>query len=186
MKKWIVSFAAGALFALPALSAFAGDDSNDKYSKNFNQSIMNQNITQDYFRGHEWFGDVYGAYIQGNGGYMRSGGGGGASIGYYFTKNFGIDVEGLTFDGGQTADTVNGANANLLFRLPIESIHLAPYAFIGGGENFTHIAEPFADAGAGVEYRFTQHWGIFTDGRYVDNQAMNSYEEARMGVRFSF
>jgi hypothetical protein len=95
---------------------------------------------------------------------------------------------------------------NLFFRLPIESLHLAPYVYLGGGADFGDRKWGGAYAGAGFEYRIFQHFlpnfvaervGFFVDGRWTylgdryfpdDNASRGdlNYFTTRAGFRFTF
>jgi hypothetical protein len=101
---------------------------------------------------------------------------------------------------------------NVILRYPLDikfpGLHLAPYAFGGVGglinsnNGFTRVAtfgnthnlnrrdtdnEVLGDAGAGLEYRFTPHIGLFGDARYnfVDGPK-NNYLSTRFGIRYAF
>ena len=167
---------------------FAGED-----AKSMRQPILFQNINQpapatEYFRCKEWDLDVFGSYTQPTGqGRMHAGFGGGAGIDYFFNHYFGLGVEGQTFDSGPRTDTVNGGTGHLIARYPFEACHIAPYAFVGGGGTFmTHVDQGQVDGGLGIEWRATPHWGLFTDGRYVDTFKTNNYAYTRIGLRFAF
>ncbi|SDT88886.1 hypothetical protein SAMN05444156_0454 [Verrucomicrobium sp. GAS474] len=175
------------VLTLSAITAFAGDGNNDP--KDFHHSLLSQNVQPDYsyFRANEWQVDAFGAYAVAGSGVINSGGGGGAGVNYFFSRYIGLGLEGSGFDGGSTVDTVSSATLNLIARYPIESLHIAPYAFIGAGGNFmTNDEQATGDLGVGVEWRFTRNWGIFTDARYVVADDTNNYGLARLGVRFAY
>lgn len=47
--------------------------------------------------------------------------------------------------------------------------------------------EVLGDAGAGLEYRFTPHIGVFSDFRYqFVNESKNNFMTTRFGLRFAF
>jgi len=177
---------------LTALPAFAGDGTTTNTNpdpKDLHQSIFSQNIKTDtrYFRDNEWSVDVFGAYAAAKSGVINSGGGGGIGVNYFFNRFVGVGIDGVGFDGGSTVDTVGMGTANLIGRLPIESIHLAPYIFGGvGGADMTGDAEAVGDAGIGVEWRATPNWGVFVDGRYVACADTNDFGLLRLGVRCAF
>ncbi len=186
--KLILALTAAACCTLPAL---AGDNTpppqNDP--KDLKQSILSQNIrTTDYFRAHELSLDLFGTYTAPQNGKINDGFGGGGGVNYFFNKWFGVGVEGGAYDGGNTADTVSYASGSLIARYPIEAWHLAPYGFVGGGWHWgsDHIDGAIGYAGLGVEYRFTPHIGLFTDGRYVLGDSSNDYGLARVGIRYAF
>ena len=190
MKKQLI--AALALATLTALPVLAGDSSPapaPKYDpKDMKQSIMDQNTQVDYFRAHEFSVDLFGLASAPLDGTINGGFGGGGGVNYFFTKYFGVGIEGGAFEGGGTADTVTSVTGDLIARYPIESLHLAPYAFIGGGWHWAseNIDGAIGEAGLGVEYRFTPHIGLFTDGRFVVADSANDYGLARVGIRYAF
>ena len=179
---------AGLALVLTTLPAIAGTNVNGD-PKDLRTPILSQNIHTDnrYFRADEWQVDVFGAYAGAGNGRIDSGPGGGVGVNYFVSRFFGVGIEGLAFDGGSSVDTVSTATLNFIARYPIESLHLAPYAFIGaGGQLMTNEEQVGGDFGGGVEYRLTRNWGVFVDGRYVLCADTNDYGLARLGVRFAF
>ena len=55
---------------------------------------------------------------------------------------------------------------NLFLRYPICALNLAPYIMVGGGVGWDGDALGYGNVGGGLEYRFTDHIGVFVDGRY--------------------
>jgi len=162
------------------------------------------------FRDHEFQLDIFGSYLNlahGDNQYDhhrnsgQDGGGGGVGLNYFFTRNFGLGVDG-------DFDTNRGGVANytgkLIIRFPIENGHLclAPYIFGGGGgesffnENqwyynhrYDHQTQGTWMCGGGVEFRVTPRIGVFTEGRYTWTGGSNNNGDnasARLGVRFAF
>jgi opacity protein-like surface antigen len=79
--------------------------------------------------------------------------------------------------------------ANFIIRYPLEfsNICLAPYIFGGGGGLFDGEKVGFGDAGAGLEWRATENFGIFADWRWVfTGKGKNDIDQTRAGVRFVF
>lgn len=62
---------------------------------------------------------------------------------------------------------------------------VAPYALGGGGRHFDRVKTWFAQAGVGVEYRFTPRVGVFLDARGVLANETQYYGVARLGMRFA-
>jgi hypothetical protein len=58
--------------------------------------------------------------------------------------------------------------------------------FGGGGCEFDQVAQKFAHAGVGIEFRFTPHAGVFADARYVFADKTDNYGVVWAGLRFSF
>jgi hypothetical protein len=172
---------------------------------------------QELYRANEWQLDLFGAYApagrDGDRFLGDHGWGGGADVNYFFTKYFGLGLEGVVLDGtgpNHSGDVSGQFALNGLVRYPIGNTGWAPYAFagIGGfvpgeGRNFfrtftNSVSREVRDSnrddilleghvGGGIEYRFTRNIGVFTDGRYefVD-QSRNNFGLVRSGIRFAF
>ena len=102
----------------------------------------------------------------------------------YFPEIVGVGIDAYTENAGHSF--VDNLSGNLILRIPIESIRLAPYVYGGGGYQFDPGQVGFGQFGAGVEYRFTHHIGIFSDARYVMTDKTPNFAVARLGVRFAF
>ena len=111
--------------------------------------------------------------------------GGGVEADYFFTRYFGLGVEGDWFAANDAISSVSG---NLIGRYPFEygTWGWAPYGFVGGGGQFDSENAGFGQAGGGVEVRFKSHWGIFADGRYVIHDIDLNYTLIRAGIRINF
>jgi hypothetical protein len=103
---------------------------------------------------------------------------------YFFTRNLGLGADAYT-ENTQHSFVDNGS-ANLIFRVPLDEIRLAPYAFGGGGRQFDPTELWFAQLGAGLEFRFTDGLGLFADGRYVFTDETRNFGLGRLGLRCSF
>jgi len=140
------------------------------------------------FNANEWQVDVYAAGAAGRfNHHSYNGFGGGLGLSYFFTRYFGIGIDdtlGSLNGNGHAYDNFSG---NLIARLPIESWHLAPYGFAGGGATWgNHATAGNGDVGVGLEYRFTKNIGIFVDSRYLYGSRSLSETLSRAGVRFAF
>jgi len=134
--------------------------------------------------------------------YFRDGSGGGAALNFFFARYFGVSVEGNWWNGCQSLSNNNNDNdnhrhrsvahqvtGNLILRYPVElsNFCFAPYIFGGGGGLFDGDKVGFGDAGAGIEFRITQHFGIFSDWRWnFTGKSRNDIDTTRAGVRFVF
>lgn len=108
----------------------------------------------------------------------------GVGVNHFFTRNFGIGAE--TYSEDTDRHFLDKASASFIARFPIGETGFAPYAYVGGGRQFDPIELSFAQAGGGVEYRFTREIGVFTDGRYVLTDGAKDHGLVRVGVRFIF
>ena len=112
--------------------------------------------------------------------------GGGIGVNYFFTKYFGISVDDTLTSLNGNGHTYNSTQGDLIARLPIESIHLAPYVFVGGGATWGTATQGDGNVGLGLDYRFNRTFGIFADSRYLyGNNGLNE-SLTRAGLRFAF
>jgi hypothetical protein len=105
-------------------------------------------------------------------------------INYFITRYIGIGAE--AYSENTTGTFIDNASANLILRLPLGESGFAPYAFGGGGHEFDQGKFWFGQAGAGMEYRFCPHVGVFLDARAVWPNETKSSGLARLGLRFAF
>lgn len=117
--------------------------------------------------------------------YVNPAWGGGVEGDYFFTRYFGLGVEGDWLSG---QDAISSVAGNLIGRYPFEygTWGWAPYGFVGGGGQFDTQSAGFGQVGAGAEVRFKCHWGIFTDARWVLHDVFIDYALIRVGMRFNF
>jgi len=137
--------------------------------------------------------------------------GGGADLSYFPWLYAGFRLQGAvmnTIPGDNTAGVVKG---DVVLRYPLDrvapNLHLAPYAFGGVGgvfpssNGFGHFVtnsfrfksrgnrddNVLGNTGAGLEYRFTPHVGVFgeVDYNFVDGPR-NNFMEVNTGVRYAF
>jgi hypothetical protein len=110
--------------------------------------------------------------------------GAGLGLNYFFTRHFGIG--GDLYSENDTGALVDSASGNLIGRFPLGDSGFAPYAFAGGGYQFDGLEVGFGQFGAGLEFRFTPHVGLFVDARLVYPEETKYYGLARLGLRFAF
>ena len=110
--------------------------------------------------------------------------GAGASIGYYFIRYVG--VEGYAYSESTSEHFVDNVGGDLHLRLPLGHSGFALYGLAGGGRQFDPVIQWYTDAGGGVEWRFTDHVGIFVDARYVWVDETRDYGLGRVGLKFGF
>jgi hypothetical protein len=110
--------------------------------------------------------------------------GAGAGVNYFITRYFGIGAD--AYSENTTGTFIDSTSASLILRRPLGQSGFAPYAFGGGGRHFDAVRAWFAQAGVGVEYRFSRHVGVFLDARGVLPNETKYYGVARFGMRFNF
>ena len=110
--------------------------------------------------------------------------GAGIGLNYFFLRYIGVGADAWTENTAH--NFVDNVSGSLILRLPFEPLGLAPYAFGGGGHQFDPSVASFVHGGAGLEWRFVKHVGIFADGRYVWTDRTRNYSLFRAGVRLSF
>jgi hypothetical protein len=113
--------------------------------------------------------------------------GGGVGGNYFLTPMLGLGADTAFLSGTKHfADHVGG---NLILRIPIEAVRLAPYVFGGGGRAFNPTWSWYADVGAGLEIRLNPKLGIFGDARYIwmeHDTGATDQAALRAGVRLVF
>ncbi len=129
--------------------------------------------------------DVFGLYGWTNQGDHDDGFGGGLGVNYFFLRNLGIGVDGSVRDADPALWT---ASASLIVRFPIEtgSLCVAPYILGGGGVQTNGTTRGAYHAGAGLEFRCPQGFGVFTEGRYFWAGNDDDQIQARLGFRVVF
>jgi len=141
----------------------------------------------DLFRAGEFQLDAFAAGAAGNyGGGSVNGFGGGLGATYFVTKYFGIGADDTLSSLNGNGHTYNSAQGDLIGRLPLESLHLAPYALVGGGATWGTKSQGDGNVGVGLEYRINHGLGVFADSRYLyGNNGLNE-TLTRAGLRFVF
>ena len=84
-------------------------------------------------------------------------------VNYFFNENWGLDfntsyrhLNNWDFD----------SSLNVVYRYPIESLRLAPYAFAGLGGIWGSNIEEYWQGGVGVDYRVGDRLGLFLEYTY--------------------
>ncbi len=126
--------------------------------------------------------DVFGAAIF-EGGNNDLGGGVGWS--YFFNRNIGLDLNYSVFATPSQHHEIDG---NLIFRAPIDSLCIAPYALIGGGFATNGTSRGNFDVGGGLDIRIPSAscLGIFAEGAYHFAAEQSDYTTVRLGLRIPF
>ena len=111
-------------------------------------------------------------------------GGVGAGVNYFITRYIGIGAEG--YSENTSGPFIDNASGNLILRVPLGQSGFAPYVYGGGGYQFDPAKVGFIQAGAGMEFRFTPHIGLFTDARWVLPNRTSFFGVGRAGLRIAF
>lgn len=175
MKKVVITLAACTAFAG---SCFAGTEtvSSGKTHKEYKA----EEPASTCFADTELQLDTFGAYVDGNspnhaGPIRDHAWGGGIGVNYFFARYFGLGVDGywvaaksnLAAGASEDTTTFHNGSGSFIVRYPIDSLCLAPYAFIGGGVHVDGDQFASGHAGVGVEYRVVPNKiGIFSDARW--------------------
>jgi hypothetical protein len=172
------------LFSLTlAASVVAKHNDVDPDNRGIWPSFKYQRADTELFRDSELSLDLFGSYASRDRvGVRRDRGGGGLGINYFFLRYLGLSADSYV-EEWKWPYRVNGS---VVGRIPIESLHLAPYAFGGGGREFRYTSQWTLHAGAGIEFRLNPHTGLFADGRRVFADKTGDYTLIRAGLRVAF
>lgn len=114
------------------------------------------------------------------------GAGGGIGLNFYFIRYVGVGIDGMLAGDGD-GNFIGNTTGNLLIRIPIDSICLAPYFLGGGGYQFDGNDGGILQAGGGLEYRFIRHsLAVYGEGRYVWGFDTPNNVQARLGLKIVF
>lgn len=158
--------------------AFAGD------GKSFKSKVVVEESTCKFRDTEFQFDGFYTGFIGTRDSRLHTGSGGGFGFNYFFAKYFGIGYEAAWYSNNGVAEHMP-LGGNFFFRYPICSLNLAPYVMVGGGAAWDGFCIGYGNVGAGLEYRVTDHIGLFADGRYFYGGSGNT-ANVRSGLRFSF
>lgn len=109
--------------------------------------------------------------------------GGGVSLLYSFTENFGIEASAAWLGSDST---IHLFTANAVVRYPIKDLCLAPYLLAGGGVHTNSHTQGVFQAGGGIDWRFSDCVGVFVDAVYTWADETDDYTVVRGGVRMNF
>lgn len=200
MKKFIAL--AAVAVASQAINAYAGPPETKQVAP------LPPPVPTSFFRANELDLAAFATYGKGVGGVINRGigehaWGGGASVAYFPWLYAGFRVQGAAVSISRSDDTAGIVTGDLVLRYPLDLVapnfHLAPYAFGGvggllGGDdglnsrgNIRTTNKVLGNAGGGLEYRFTPHIGLFTEGGYnfVDGPK-NNFVQVNFGLNYAF
>lgn len=165
---------------LLALAAYVVPAAEVKKPTTHDTVVGPGNRIEEYYRAGEFNVSVYGGVTTPD--FTKERTAVGASIGYFLTPRTGVEVE--AFGGSLGGRLIDQAAAQLVYRIPVN--RSAPYLFAGA---YHHVdrKEFGVSVGLGIEHRFTEHIGIFTDARLEKLWASGDpAARARAGLRFAF
>jgi len=143
-------------------------------------------------------------------------GGGGVEVSWFFTRYFGVAIEGDFLAGNPYVTELSG---QFIARYPFEfapkpatgyskddkavrpptggkdykdtevatpTWGIAPYVLVGGGSQWDGRAVGLFDVGGGAELRFAKHWGVFSDVRWYFRDSSQHFTAVRAGVDYQF
>lgn len=117
--------------------------------------------------------------------------GGGLAVEHFFGPYVGLAGSAAWADPGP-GDLWHNYVGDLIIRLPIESLQLAPYALAGVGTIYEEDFNLLGRAGAGIDLRFNESFGIFTDWIYyvpdggAGSEDGENYSTVRIGAKIAF
>jgi len=168
------------LSTLTVLSLSLGIAAAGGYGKNtIDKGVVPASGCDDFGTGFEFSGFVAGAFPDSGDGEI----GGGASIGYFFTENVGLET---SYTVAAFESTEHIITANLVYRLPIKEVCIAPYVLLGGGLLTNSSTDGLWDLGAGLDFRGFGNIGIFVDGTYNWVDGDRDFTLVRGGIRIPF
>jgi hypothetical protein len=106
----------------------------------------------------------------------------GLGANYFFTHNVGIAAETYM----ERVRWPVHMDVSIVGRIPLEAFRFAPYAFAGGGRQWSNGAQWTAHIGGGGEFRMTRQTGVFMDARRVFADRRPDFALYRLGFRFGF
>lgn len=111
--------------------------------------------------------------------------GGGVGVTYFFNRYLGID---LNYAAYGTSSAHHEFDGNLVLRVPIDSLCIAPYAIVGGGFATNSTNRGNYDVGGGLDIRIPSAncLGIFAEGAYHFAEKEADYTTVRLGLRIPF
>jgi hypothetical protein len=133
--------------------------------------------------------DFYGSSLEGAFSGSDNSWGGGLGVNYFFTHTLGLGAD-VGYYSASAGDNWSGALSGI-FRVPIEPLSIAPYAYAGISGSWTDLDTADYDAfgphvGVGLDWRWTSSIGAFTDFRYTFLDDGPDTRLFRAGIRLSF
>jgi hypothetical protein len=102
---------------------------------------------------------------------------------YFLTRNLGLGA--FTYWENWGGTFIDNLSGEAHYRIPIDSLNLAPYGLGAFGYSF-ETEEAFGAVGFGAEWRLNEKWGIFGDLRWQMNADTDDGAGVRIGMRMLF
>jgi hypothetical protein len=113
--------------------------------------------------------------------------GGGAGVGMFFTENIGINT---SYNAHALDSVLHTITADLVLRMPIHELCIAPYVFAGGGVATNGSTEGLWRVGGGLDVRMDAMGcvGFFVDGSFnwLEGDSHDDGTIVRLGVKIPF
>lgn len=106
----------------------------------------------------------------------------GVGVNYFFTEHFGIGADTYV----EEIDLPNHLDLSVIGRLPLDSVPVTPYAFVGVGRQWTEVSQWSTHIGIGIEYLWNGKTGIFFDVREVFADKTKDFAVFRLGLRCTY
>lgn len=175
-KTLLLSLAAGFMFSGIAVGGHPISYPNDPSSALF---------------GPETSIDAFALYLKSDQEGVSKSWGGGLGVSHFFSSYFGIAGSAAWVEP-DNSDLWHNYIADAVLRVPIESLRIAPYALAGLGGIYGDSELNFVGrAGAGIDLRITESFGIFGDWIYHFPEgstgiAGENYATTRIGLKIVF
>jgi len=135
------------------------------------------------FTEREFTLDVFGfGATRDRGGADKSAWGYCVGVNYFLTRNLGVGADSYA----DAFKLLYQLNFSGIYRYPLESISLAPYAYAGFGRQWDNRAQWLGHIGGGAEYRLSDRAGFFADIRGVFPETTRNAAVLRFGFRLKF
>jgi hypothetical protein len=154
-----------------------------------------------FYRANEWDLGIFGTYDTSFNNNRRAIGdhdwGGGLGLTYFPWLYAGFGIDGDFGNAIPSDDLSHQVDGQLVLRYPLDlwspNLHLAPYVYGGVGGLFVHTSESnlrsdfLGNFGAGLEYRFSPHIGLFSDAGYeIVDGPKNDFMQVSFGLKYAF
>ena len=153
------------------------------------------------YRANEWDLGIFGTYDTSFNNNRRAIGdhdwGSGLGLTYFPWLYAGFGIDGDFGNAIPSDDLSHQVDGQLVLRYPLDlwspNLHLAPYVYGGVGGLFVHTSESnhhsdfLGNFGAGLEYRFSPHIGLFSDAGYeIVDGPKNDFMQVSFGLKYAF